>query len=100
MTKRSDRLLQEIETGALDHRTPIGDLLRKAVALGGRAGSAELRDWAARELRGYGPEHELPPYRLIAAPLQLDGATMHGISKGQQLSPMQLPDFAHIQDHQ
>jgi hypothetical protein len=94
VTKRSDRLLQEIEAGALDHRTPIGDLLRTAIALGGRAGSAELRDWAAHELKGYGPGDELPRYRQIGAPLEMDAATMRGIIKGQQLSPMQLPDFA------
>lgn len=43
VTRRSDRLLREIESGALDHRTSIGDVLRKAIALGGRAGSTELR---------------------------------------------------------
>jgi hypothetical protein len=89
------RLLQEIEAGALDNRTPIGDLLRKVLTLGGEARSAEMRDWALRELRGYVPQDELPPYRRIVAPLQMDGVPYGGgLSKNQMLSPMQLPDFA------
>jgi hypothetical protein len=47
-------LLSQIEEGALDSRVPLVDVLRKCVALGGQAGSAELRDWARRELDGYG----------------------------------------------
>ncbi|WP_122980475.1 hypothetical protein [Actinoplanes teichomyceticus] len=94
MTTRADRLLQELETGALDSQKPIADLLRKAIALGGQSGSAELRDWARRELQGYAPEDELPEYRKIVAPLTLDGMTIHGIIKGQQISSMNLPDFA------
>lgn len=94
MTKRTDRLLQDIEGGALGSRVPIGDLLRKAIALGGRAGSTELRDWAARELKGYGPNDELPEYRKIVAPLHLDAMNMRWIMKGQQISPTELPDSA------
>jgi hypothetical protein len=94
VTKRTDRLLQEIEAGALDSQVPIGDLLRKVIALGGRAGSAELRDWAARELQGYTPDDELPEYRKIVAPLQLDMMNMRWIKTGHQISPSQLPDFA------
>ena len=97
MTKRTDRLLLEIEAGTLDHRTPIGDLLRKVITFGGQAGSAELRDWAARELRGYAGDDEVPPYRQITAPLQMDAVTMRGFVENKTLSPMQLPDFA--RDH-
>jgi hypothetical protein len=42
VTKRSDRLLEEIEKGALDSGKPIAEVLRKAITLGGRADSAEL----------------------------------------------------------
>lgn len=94
MTKRSDRLLQEIEAGALDSRTSIADVLRKAIALGGRSGSTELRDWAARELKGYEPDNKLPSYRRIVAPLQMDAGTMSGIIRNQSLSSWQLPEFA------
>ena len=61
VTKGTDRLLREIEAGALDQRTSMADLLRKAIVVGGRSGSAELREWAVRELQGYGPDDELPP---------------------------------------
>ena len=94
MAKRTDRLLGEIEAGALNSRVPIADLLRTAIALGGRAGSAELRDWAARELKGYTPDDELPEYRKIVAPLHMDFANMRWVVKGQQVSPSELPVFA------
>jgi hypothetical protein len=94
VTKRSDRLLEEIEKGALDSGKPIAEVLRKAITLGGRADSAELRDWARRELTGYGPDDELPPYRRIVAPLQMDAATMGGFIKNQSLSSWELPEFA------
>jgi AbiTii len=92
---RSHRLIQEIEAGALDRNTPIGDLLRKIIALGGQAGSTELRDWATKELRGYGPDDELPPYRTIGAPLQLDMVNAAYIMRAQTISPLELPKEAH-----
>jgi hypothetical protein len=94
VTKRSDRLLQEIEAGALNSRIPIADVLRKVIALGGRAGSPELRDWAHHELKGYVPEDELPPYRQIVVPLQMDAAVAGGLIKNQALSTWELPEFA------
>ena len=60
----------------------IGKLLRKVIALGGKADSAELRDWANRGLKEYGPDDEFAPYRKITAPLQIDAGTMHGFIKG------------------
>jgi hypothetical protein len=94
VAKRTDRLLGDIEAGALDSRVPIADLLRTTIALGGRAGSAELLDWATRELKGYTPDDELPEYRKVVAPLHLDLANMRWVVKGQQVSPSELPDFA------
>jgi hypothetical protein len=64
---RSSGLLREIEAGALDSWTPIADVLRKVIAIGGRYHSPELRDWASRELNGYGPDDELPDYRKYEA---------------------------------
>jgi hypothetical protein len=94
VTKRSDHLLQQIEQGALDSRTPIADVLRKVISLGGRADVADLRDWAQRELTGYGPDDELPSYRQIVAPLQMDAAAMGGFVKNQSFSSWELPEFA------
>ncbi len=70
---RQRTLLTEIERDLLDGK-PLADLLRKAVILGGRAHSTELREWASQELNGYGnvDADNLPPYRFVAAPLRMD----------------------------
>jgi hypothetical protein len=92
--RHPNRLLHDIQSGALDSRVSISEVLRKVITLGGQAGSAELRDWATKELRGYDPQDELPAYRVLTAPLLMDAATMHARITGQTLSPMQLPEFA------
>jgi hypothetical protein len=89
--KRADHLLNEIEAGALDSQTPIGDLLRKVITLGGEAESTELRDWAARELRGFGPDDDLPPYRRTDAPLYVDMVGPTWRQPGVMISPSDLP---------
>jgi len=73
---------------------PLDTLLRKLVLLGGSAGSPELRAWASMELRGYTKEDELPTYRLVNAPLQIDGAVPGGIVRHQTIGAMDIPDFA------
>jgi hypothetical protein len=88
-------LIDEIERDAIDHNTPIGVALRKCVILGGRSGSEALTDWATRELEGYlGYEGELPRYRVIYAPLMVDGATMTGMVQHQQIPQSSIPEFA------
>jgi hypothetical protein len=65
------------------------------VILGGRSGSEALTDWATRELEGYlGYEGELPHYRVIYAPLMVDGATMTGMVQHQQIPQASIPEFA------
>jgi len=63
--------------------------------LGGRAGSAELRTWASRELNGYGPGDELPEWRVAAAAIRIDFTNVRAKVTGRQISPMMLPEFAH-----
>lgn len=95
VTRRTSKLLQEIEEGAVDGKTPIADVLRRVIALGGQAGSAEMRDWATRELRGYATTDEVPAYRVVGAPILLDATLPFGGSvRGQQVSSLELPDFA------
>jgi AbiTii len=73
MAKQHSDLLAEIERDVLDESKPVTYALRKCLSLGGRAGSADLREWAARELRGYlGSEDALPDYRRIQTPLLMD----------------------------
>lgn len=89
-------LLDEIERGATQAAADLPTLLRKCVALGGQSGSAALRDWATRELKGYREDQgdSLPPYRTVPATLVLDGMTMTHRIQGQQISPVQLPEEA------
>jgi AbiTii len=95
MVKSPRSLLEQIEAGALDGQTPLADVLRKCVALGGRAGSADLRDWARRELDGYGDgTAELPAYRIVRAAVRIDGADLAKLVRGQQLSRWEIPEFA------
>ena len=95
MARSARVLLDEIEDGALDSKTALADVLRKCVALGGRAGSEQLRDWARRELDGYGVgDVELPRYRILPARICIDGADLAKAVNGQQISTWQLPEFA------
>jgi len=95
MGSSSRGLLAQIEEGALDSKTPLADVLRKCVALGGRAGSAELRDWARRELDGYKSAADTPPtYRTVPAAICIDGADLAKMVTGQQISGYELPEFA------
>lgn len=73
MARRDHDLVSKIENDALDESVPLTRVLRKCVVLGGKSGSERLRDWATRELDGYYDEDELPGYRIIHAPLVMDG---------------------------
>ncbi len=95
MARSVPGLLDQIEAGALDGQAPLADVLRKCVTLGGRAGSADLRDWARRELDGYGDGSvELPAYRIVRAAVRIDGADLAKMVRGQQLSRWEIPEFA------
>ena len=85
--------MEEIERGALDSGVPLADTLRKCIALGGRAGSSALRDWATKELNGYvGPKDEVPDYRHAVAPIVIDGFTFSHHITGELISAHDLPD--------
>jgi len=94
VAKREDTLLAQIERDALDESVSVATALRKCIALGGKSGSEKLRDWATRELRGYDgvAQGDLPPYRIVAAPLKMDAITPRAQITGQQFSPSVLPD--------
>lgn len=64
----------------MDETRPLSGALRKCLVLGSQTGSAELRRWAERELRGYDnvPAGELPDYRLVHAGLCIDALTPAG----------------------
>ena len=85
-------LLDRIESEALEGH--VVKALRLCMTLGGRSDSVELREWAARELRGYGPDDELLDYRRIGAPLCVDGFTPGAMFSGRTISVLELPEFA------
>lgn len=89
--KNYAQLLDEIHDGALDSRIHLPDLLRKCIALGGETGSERLRDWARQELVGYGAGTEVPEYRKTTSLLYLDGATVRGRIRGQQVQLTMIP---------
>jgi len=92
-TKKPADLMRDIERDLLQEK-PLDALLRKLILLGGSAGSPELRAWASQELRGYSREDDLPAYRTVTAPLQIDGTAYGGVVRHQTIGPMDLPDFA------
>lgn len=92
MSKRHHNLITQIETDVLDESKPLAATLRKCITLGGQAVSADLRTWAARELRGYGPDEELPQYRVVGAPILVDGVTIRHRITGERISAGDLPD--------
>jgi hypothetical protein len=88
-------LLAEVQRDALDPKVALADTLRKVVTLGGAVGSDELREWASLELRGYvGSSVELPNYRKIPAPIEIDGFAGAMQATGHRISRRSLPDFA------
>lgn len=91
--RRGRGLLAEIERDLLADR-PVASLLRKLLLLGGQTGSRELREWASKELRGYSEEDDLPLYRRVPAPIQMDGMTVRAQIWGQSVGVSELPEFA------
>jgi hypothetical protein len=89
-------LLDQIGHGALDPKHDLSDLLRKVIALGGQAGSSDLRDWARLELDGYGsePRDGVPDYRRVAAPINANGSDGFRSFTSMMIAPFDLPDFA------
>jgi hypothetical protein len=94
VARRDSDLLAEIERDVLDESKSVATALRKCLALGGQAKSAELRDWASRELHGYPDEVPLPDYRKIRTPLLMDAFTGGGILRCKQVSVIDLPQEA------
>ncbi|MFC1410742.1 hypothetical protein ACEZCY_16535 [Streptacidiphilus sp. N1-12] len=96
--------LERLEAGVCDDSVSLASLLRTVMLIGAHADSNELRRWALKELEGYpvGAE-DLPDYRRIKAPLQMNisiGPEYHtgrGISSGmlpenmQELLTMDVP---------
>lgn len=78
----------------LDESEPLAGLLRKCLLLGAETGSVSLRDWARKELTGYGDEDEVPEYRrLSGVPISMDSISGNTWATGQTISRFQLPQL-------
>jgi hypothetical protein len=85
-SKRDHSLLGQIERDAVEESVSVASALRKCITLGGRAGSADLRAWAARGLRGYGADDDLPPHCTFVAAMLADGVTIRHRITGERIS--------------
>jgi hypothetical protein len=94
MARHDESLISQIESDALDERVSLATALRKCIVLGRNSGSEQLRDWATRELQGYHGRDDLPDYRIIGAPLRVDGIAGNYQVRGQPFAPSGLPEFA------
>ena len=72
----------------------LEELLRTRLMLGGHSRSAAMIDWAGRELNGYDSPEELPVYRNVSAPLQMDGSSGYNKFQTVSISAFPAPEFA------
>lgn len=91
----TDTLLRSLREHLLDESEPLAGLLRKCLLLGAETGSEALREWARRELNGYGDEDEVPKYRKAPAPaISMDSMSGNMWAKNQIIGRHQLPGDA------
>jgi hypothetical protein len=89
-------ILKGLREQVLDESESLVGLLRKCLALGAVTGSDELRGWANNELKGYPDASPVPVYRELYAPLFVDSTSGPTITRGQQISRIQVPtDLRH-----
>ena len=88
-------LLADLEDDITDESKDLAAVLRKIPKFARRAGAPQLHAWALRELKGYEPEDQVPPYRTLTVPAQYDTWTPHRAWKGQYL-PLHSPNLAPI----
>lgn len=76
----------------LDESEPLAGLLRKCLLLGAETGSVTLREWARKELNGYGDVDETPDHRTVAGwAISMDSISGNTWTKGQVIDRHQLP---------
>jgi AbiTii len=98
MTHERGGLLAQIEAGVVDGTVSLSSLLQTCIMLGGRAGSEKMRDWAHRELNGYGAGDIVPEYRHARATVMAQITNMAGYNAITQriddrLFPKQVREF-------
>ena len=95
LSRVTDTLLRSLRERMLDESEPLAGLLRKCLLLGAETGSVSLRDWARKELNGYGGEDDVPEYRsLSGVPISMNSISGNTWATGQTISRFQLPQEA------
>ncbi|MGW5918105.1 AbiTii domain-containing protein [Nocardia fluminea] len=84
-------LLRDLRERVLDEDEPLAGLLRKCLALGAVTRSADLRQWATYELKGYDLGTKVPAYRDLNLPLFIDSVSGYTHVTGQQVSRFAAP---------
>ncbi|ASQ91806.1 hypothetical protein CGL27_00030 [Streptomyces sp. 11-1-2] len=93
--RRGHQPLDQLEKGVLDDTAPLAGLLCHALIIGGHASSHPLRQWALGELNGYAHTNaEIPDYRRVPAPIQVDSISPAWQRKGERISVLHLPEMA------
>lgn len=88
----TDTLLRSLREHLLDESEPLAGLLRKCLLLGAETGSDALREWARRELNGYGDEDAVPKYRTLQdVPIRMDSVSGRFWRQGDIISRLNLP---------
>lgn len=87
----TDTLLRSLRERMLDESEPLAGLLRKCLLLGAETGSTSLREWARKELNGYGDDDDVPEYRKISAPISMDSMSGNTWMTGQVIDRHQMP---------
>ncbi|MFJ5545630.1 AbiTii domain-containing protein [Micromonospora chalcea] len=91
----TETLLRSLREHLLDESEPLAGLLRKCLLLGAETGSEALREWARRELNGYGDEDEVPTYRKFHdVPISMDSTRGRFWRQGDIINRLNVPPAA------
>jgi hypothetical protein len=88
-------LLDDIIDLATDDKQSIAVLLRKCIILASQLKNERLKSWANKELNGYDPDDNLPPYRTLKT---IAKGNFTG-SFGRQLRGWQIPAAVLEEEH-
>jgi hypothetical protein len=93
-------LLGDIQDAATGTEVAVSTMLRKAQLLAARLHSEPLQGWATSELNGYGPDDELPSYRVYGAiPVRGQFVDQWGTSVHLPIPSQNIPQIPGLSEH-
>jgi AbiTii-like protein len=66
----TNSLVLELQKECLDGHTPILSVLRKALVIAKKLAVPGFQNWIEHELRGYGPDDQIPEYRTVTGQIK------------------------------